>query len=97
VRSILFEEEAKAELRQSAKYYDHQKPGLGVEFMAEVSAALDYIGRYPLASPVVRGDFRRTRVKRFPFDIIYAVEEKRIVVVAVMHQRRQPDYWKGRI
>ncbi|HEX7185940.1 MAG TPA: type II toxin-antitoxin system RelE/ParE family toxin [Thermoanaerobaculia bacterium] len=97
MRSIFFEEDAKAELRQSAKYYDRQKPGLGSEFTVEISTVLDYIGRHPFASPSVRGGFRRTRVKRFPFDVIYAVEEERIVVVAVMHHRRHPDYWKDRI
>ncbi len=97
MRPIFFEEEAKAELRQSAKHYDQQKSGLGGEFTAEIDAALDYIGRHPLASPPIRGGFRRTRVKRFPFGIIYAVEEERIVVVAVMHHRRHPDYWKDRV
>ena len=47
MRPIFFEEEAKAELRQSAKQYDQQKPGLGREFTAEIDAALDYIGRHP--------------------------------------------------
>jgi plasmid stabilization system protein ParE len=70
---------------------------LGREFTAEISAALDYVRRYPFASPSVRGAFRRKRVKRFPFNIIYAVEEERIVIIAVMHQRRHPDYWKDRI
>jgi hypothetical protein len=97
VRSILFEEDAKVELRKSAKHYDLQKPGLGSEFTLEVSAALDYIGRHPFASPSVQGGFRRKRVTRFPFDVIYAVEEERIVVVAVMHHQRHPDYWKGRV
>ena len=90
MRSIFFEEDAKVELRKSAKHYDLQKPGLGSEFTAEISAALDYIGQYPFASPSVGGDFRRKRVKRFPFDVIYAVEEEKIVVVAVMHHRRLP-------
>lgn len=94
MRSIFFEEAARAELRQSAKYYDSQKPGLGSEFTAEVRAALDSIRQHPLASPSLHGGFRRARVKRFPFDVIYAVEEERIVVVAVMHQRRRPDYWR---
>jgi plasmid stabilization system protein ParE len=94
VRSIFFEEAARAELRKSAKFYDRQRPGLGTDFTAEVGAALDYIRQYPLASPPLQGEFRRTRVKRFPFDLIYAVEEERIVIVAVKHQRRRPDYWR---
>ena len=97
MRPIFFGKEAKTEFRKYAKDYDQQKPGLGSEFATEIDAALDFIGRHPLASPAVRGGFRRKRVNRFPFGIIYAVEEERIVVVAVMHRRRHPDYWRDRI
>ncbi len=35
-------------------------------------------------------------VRRFPFAILYRVEPERIVVVAVMHLRREPGYWRRR-
>ena len=33
---------------------------------------------------------------RFPFEIIYEVSEELLTVIAIMHQRRHPDYWKSR-
>ena len=36
--------EARAELCSAALWYDERRPGLGDEFIAEVSAALDRIG-----------------------------------------------------
>ena len=39
--------DARAELRSAALWYDEQRPGLGDEFIAEVSATLDRIGDAP--------------------------------------------------
>jgi len=97
VRVPLFEDAAKADLRQSALHYDQERPGLGRELVAEVIATVDRIGHYPLSAPVVWKQFRRARVQRFRFDVIYYVEPERIVVVAVVHQRRHPDFWKDRV
>ncbi len=40
---------------------------------------------------------RRILLKRFPYAVIYLPLHNKIVVIAVMHQRRRPDYWKTRI
>ena len=97
MRQIVIEDAAKDDLRQSAKYLDQERPGIGRDFMAEITATLDRIAHYPLSAPVVWNQFRRARVPRFRYDIIYAVEPERIVIVAVVHQRRHPDFWKDRI
>jgi hypothetical protein len=36
-------------------------------------------------------------MKRFSRSIIYRDEDGVVYVVAVMHQRRHPDYWKSRV
>ena len=35
-------------------------------------------------------------VRRFPFGILYRVDPDEIVILAVMHLARQPDYWRDR-
>jgi hypothetical protein len=42
-----FNPEAQAELRSAALWYDERGPGLGDDFIAEVSATLDPIGGAP--------------------------------------------------
>ena len=39
---------------------------------------------------------RRCLTNRFPFGVIYQIIEKQIVVIAVMHLHKKPDYWKKR-
>jgi hypothetical protein len=36
-------------------------------------------------------------LRRFPFSILYIVEDDRVIVVAIMHHHRRPDYWHARI
>ncbi len=45
----------------------------------------------------VRGELRRYLLRRFPYGIIYHAATERIFVLVVMHLRREPDYWLGRI
>ena len=40
---------------------------------------------------------RRYVITRFPYGIVYQIRANEILVVAVMHLKRQPDYWIDRI
>jgi toxin ParE2 len=40
---------------------------------------------------------RRFRLGRFPYGLIYVVEADEIVVLAVAHLHRKPNYWRLRL
>jgi plasmid stabilization system protein ParE len=40
---------------------------------------------------------RRLLVPRFPYGLLYRVEDERIFIVAVAHFSRRPGYWRSRI
>jgi plasmid stabilization system protein ParE len=69
-----------------------------VEFTEAVEAAVATIlkdpGRY---QPVGEG-IRTYRLRRFPYQIFFRYHEQGqdVRIVAVMHQRRLPDYWRAR-
>jgi toxin ParE1/3/4 len=94
--------EARAELRSAALWYDERRPGLGDEFISEVSAALDRIGNAPqsyppwprtrAADPVIR----KATTQRFPYVIAFEAYEQHLLVVAVAHAKRRPLYWLAR-
>jgi len=48
--------EARTELRRAALWYDERRSGLGDEFVAEVSAALDRIADVPESYPLTRAN-----------------------------------------
>ncbi len=87
---------AQAELMAAIDRYDAEKPGLGKEFAVEILESLDRIHDFPLAWPVFEEDIRRCLTDRFPYGILYAIEGETILVIAVMHQHREPGYWRDR-
>jgi len=45
----------------------------------------------------VRAAVRRVRLLRFPYNLVYCATTTEILILAVAHQRRAPDYWGHRI
>ena len=91
-----FHPEAEAEFNKAIDYYEETEPGLGFDFAIEVHSAIQRSVAFPKAWPVIDGEIRRTLVRRFPFGILYSVEDKGIYVTAVMNFHRKPEYWKHR-
>ncbi len=94
--TFLFHPEAEAEFNQAIDYYQEIDPGLGFDFAIEVYPTIQRSVAFPNAWPVIDGEIRRSLVRRFPFGILYSVENEGIFVIAVMHLHREPEYWKNR-
>lgn len=65
-------------------------------FADSLTIAVERLRENPTTSHFVWKDFRRYNMKRYPISIIYRVEPTSIYIIAFMHQRRHPDYWKSR-
>jgi plasmid stabilization system protein ParE len=89
--------EADEEFRESARYYEHECPGLGLTFIAAVHKAISWIMENPMATTPVGSGIRSKVVGRFPYSGLYAVEGNVLVIIAVAHQRRRPGYWRSRV
>jgi len=96
MKNVIFHLLADSELHDSVYYYEKQRQGLGQEFLDEVHQAVEQITAYPYTSRMIKKGLRQKAVRRFPFNIIYRVENDTIFILAVMHQRRRPNYWVGR-
>jgi hypothetical protein len=93
---FVFHPEAEAEFFDAIEYYENVEAGLGQDFSLEILATLQNITNYPLAWPVLIDDVRRCLTNRFPFGVVYDVDSNQVRVLAVMHLRRKPYYWKDR-
>lgn len=51
----------------------------------------------PEGWPDIGDGVRRRPLRRFPYSVLYRIDEGEIVIVALMHQRRRPHYWIGRL
>lgn len=84
-------------MTDAALFYESAAPSLGHDFLDDLQHAIATVRERPELGASVAHGFRRILVRRFPYSLIYAVEAGHVVVVAVAHQRRRPEFWKGRI
>lgn len=97
MRTFDFHPEAEAELSAAVDYYESCQEGLGLDFAIEVHAAVKRIVEHPKAWPILDEPIRRCLTNRFPYGVLYLEDEDRILILAVMHLHRNPDYWKDRV
>jgi plasmid stabilization system protein ParE len=95
--TVRFLEIAEIKLDQAIHSYGAQAPGLGSAFLIEVLSAADRIARFPEAWHPLGEDVRRCRLSRFPYALIYTIDNGDILVLAVAHLHRRPDYWRDRL
>ena len=94
--TLRFANEALAEFIAAGRYYNEQVPGLGDSFVDEIEAGLQKILGAPHTWRIVEDDIRRYLVRRFPYGIYYTIEGDVLVIWAVKHLHRDPDYWQQR-
>lgn len=85
------------ELEQIRDYYEDKSAGLGKAFVDELERQLLNIAAMPSRWMVVRGDVRRSLMKRFPYVILFrSVDDEIIRVTVVKHEKRHPAFGLGR-
>jgi plasmid stabilization system protein ParE len=95
--SVRLLEPAQRELDDAVQWYSAQAPGLGDAFLVEALRAFDLIVRHPDAWHPLGENTRRCRLARFPYAVIYAHVDDELLVLAIAHLHRKPDYWRDRI
>ena len=93
---VRFHPAAVDEFEEAALYYASQKPGLDLRFIEGVQAAIRAASEAPTRRRVFEREVRRCLVRVFPYAVLYSIEADHILVIAVMHCRREPGYWRPR-
>jgi plasmid stabilization system protein ParE len=93
----LFHPEAEIELLDGIRYYEKQRKGLGKSFLNEVRRTIIRILTNPEIGSLLDDNVRRRNLHRFPYSLLYTQEYSLITILAVMHQKRRPDYRRDRL
>lgn len=96
MKRVVFHPEAEAEFLAGAEFYEAQRHGLGVEFIAEVRRAARIPRKHPELEHRFSRRLQRLLVQRFPYGLLYRIEAGYIFIVAVAHLSRRPGYWRRR-
>lgn len=94
---IQWHEAATLEFNDAALYYGTIDNDLGERFVTAADIAVAEVKARPLQARQWDGQARKVRVRRFPYAVVYWVDEGTVNIVSVMHLHREPGYWRDRM
>jgi len=84
------------DLEAAAKWYDEISPELGNRFRATVDSRLDDVELRPESFGLVDPPLRASRVKRFPYLIVFEHSPLAVEVIGIFHSASDPAKWRAR-
>lgn len=88
---------AEAEAEEAIRYFDMQREGLGDRFEQELLDAVSALRKSPLIGRKLSERVHAWRLRTFRYNVIYVLDPEELLIVAVAHHRRRPDYWRTRL
>lgn len=95
--------DAEREIESARAYFNSQAFALGDRFLDDLEEALEQMATSPGSFPKLETlpanePYRRALLKVFRYAVIFEIlEEEELVVVAVAHTSRKPNYWLSRL
>jgi plasmid stabilization system protein ParE len=97
VKRHVFHPEAEQEYTDAANWYFRISPELAGRFYDEVERLILEVRTQPQRFRIFDSTVRRHFSTVFPYAVLYIDQPDRIWVVAVMHMKRRPGYWRERL
>jgi len=94
---IRFLKIAREELKDGVRYYELEFTDLGNKFKRDGKKGIHRISELPKASSIEHAEIRKYLLHRFPCKLLYSIENDCILIIAVAHQHRKPEYRIKRI
>jgi len=96
VTRIEFRSIAESELAEALAWYAARSNGTACRFLSRIEFVLETVAETPDRYPEVGDELRRAPVGGFPDAIYYGVAMSTVVVVGIVHGRRDPRIWRSR-
>lgn len=84
--NIRFLSLADQEVDDAVRWYEEKEEGLSRDFLDELDRIVRLVKTYPLLATQIKPDIRRFLFARFPYSLIYGIDQETIVVIAVAPQ-----------
>jgi plasmid stabilization system protein ParE len=95
-RRLIVRPLAEADLADATKWYEVERAGLSARFLNDIDRTLARIGEHPFQFPAVSDGIHRALLHTFPYAVYFRPSDDVVVVLAVLHQSRNPKVWRGR-
>jgi len=93
---VVFYEEAYEELKYAIDFYNEISLNLSEKFKKSISDKIAQIRLFPYSCQKFFGDYRKCILLKFPYAIIYKIENGTIYIIAIANTNKKPFYWKDR-
>ncbi|SFV61906.1 Plasmid stabilization system protein [hydrothermal vent metagenome] len=97
MNSIEFKPEVYEDIKIAYDWYEKQRIGLGEDFLLTLEASYAKIVRMPKAYQPIYKTVRRKLTRRFPYGVFFTLQDSQIIIIAVMHTKRNPSDWNERL
>lgn len=94
---VKIHEIAVKEFDEAVEWYENQSKGLGQRFKKSVIEQIRKIKKNPDWFLIEADNIYKIYIPKFPYKILYTLENNLIVIWAVAHMHRKPWYWQSRI
>lgn len=89
--TVIFKEEAGYDVFDTRNWYDSRRIGLGDEFLDEIEEYVKVLEQNPQIFQVRKHNWRYCPLKRFPYIIVFEIEQQVVVVYAVFNTYQNPN------
>jgi toxin ParE1/3/4 len=87
---------AEHELSEIFDYYEQSKTGLGKLFFKEFDNCIQRIKLYPYSHRKISEKLRKAPLNKFPYYILYTKKKETVLIMAIAHYSRKPNFWINR-
>ena len=87
---VLLKEEAKTDLGSAFQWYETKQEGLGLRFLTELENSIKILEKEPHIFQIRANSLRYCHLNRFPYVLVYEIENQDIVIYAVFHTHQNP-------
>ena len=89
---LVVEDAAVEDAAEIHRWYEQQRPGLGMQFLIALDECYTFIRSNPQGKQVRKGIYRYAQVAGFRYyRVVYAVDDHTVTVYQVRHTSRKPS------
>ena len=94
--SLSIRKEAEADISEAFEYYESCRKNLGADFILCIEESITRIEKKPRQYKIIHKTVYRALVRKFPFGIYYVLDNEKIIILGVLHARKNPKHWQAR-
>ena len=92
---VRLRKKALADVSRIRTWYGKIDPVLEDRFVRALNDGLDRIEAHPFGYQVVYRNTRRVILDKFPYSIYFLIQDARVIVLAVIHHKQNPELARG--